>query len=344
MNPVHRGVEFEKIVVQIFRKNGLEVEHTGKLQNHQFDLVIIKNSDEYGAELKISRGKYYNISYLKKVASNLKMKLGAKKYKKVILVIGNQIEDSDREEIEREFDLMIVDIIDLLVLTQKFEDLKIKLLTLLDYSVTDTELRKSDTQFFNTFFSTMNYNTFEIETNETNSGKQFLDKITKWDKDNHSEYENLCQEILEYLFNNELGLWHAQKNSNDGLYRLDLICRIKDDEVSAFWKMIQQYFYSKYIVFEFKNYKEKITQKEIYTTEKYLYTKALRGVAIMISRKGHDKNADKAIRGILRENGKLIISINNADLACMIKMKMNNAIPSDYLYEKLDDLLITLEK
>lgn len=64
----------------------------------------------------------------------------------------------------------------------------------------------------------------------------------------------------------------------------------------------------------------------------------------MISRKGHDKNADKAIRGILRENGKLIISINNADLACMIKMKMNNAIPSDYLYEKLDDLLITLEK
>ena len=39
-------------------------------------------------------------------------------------------------------------------------------------------------------------------------------------------------------------------------------------------------------------------------TEKYLYEKSLRKVAIIVSRKGADTNAKKAARGSLRESGK----------------------------------------
>ena len=105
-----------------------------------------------------------------------------------------------------------------------------------------------------------------------------------------------------------------------------------------------QCFNSKYIIFEFKNYSEKITQKEIYTTDKYLYLKALRGVAILVSCKGASTNANKAIRGTLRENGKLILSVSNTDLLKMIDIKINKGIPADYLYQKFDELLIDLEK
>jgi len=110
------------------------------------------------------------------------------------------------------------------------------------------------------------------------------------------------------------------------------------------YRMCHSLFGIIYIVFEFKNYAKQITQKEIYTTDKYLYLKALRGVAIIVSCKGASPNANKAIRGTLRENGRLILSIDNSDLCEMIKIKMNEGTPADYLYSKFDNLLIDLEK
>ena len=108
--------------------------------------------------------------------------------------------------------------------------------------------------------------------------------------------------------------------------------------------MLIQFFNTKYIIFEFKNYKEQITQNEIYTTEKYLYDKALRRVAIIISRKGFDNNAIKASKGCLRENGKLIINLSDECLIKMIKMKNIGNNPIEYLSKMLDTFLIELEK
>ena len=87
-----------------------------------------------------------------------------------------------------------------------------------------------------------------------------------------------------------------------------------------------------------------ITQKEIYTTEKYLYEKALRKVAIIISRKGSDESAKKAARGSLRELGKLIVCLSDEDVNKLIDMKNNKEEPADYLEALLDDMLMDLEK
>ncbi len=180
---------------------------------------------------------------------------------------------------------------------------------------------------------------------EIRQGDLLKERIENWVNSNsNTEYKNLCYETFNYLFDNELSLWHRQQTSNADLYRFALICKIKDGEVSGLWSTILQCFNSKYIIFEFKNYTEEITQKEIYTTDKYLYLKALRSVAIIVSCKGTSPNADKAIKGTLRENGKLILSINNSDLLKMIDIKMSEGIPADYLYAKFDKLLIDLEK
>ena len=90
------------------------------------------------------------------------------------------------------------------------------------------------------------------------------------------------------------------------------------------------------MVFEFKNYSDPITQKEIYTTEKYLYSKALRSVGILISAHGYDENAFWAAKGCLRENGKLIVLLETKDLIEMNKMKIDQEDPSNYLLDKLD--------
>jgi hypothetical protein len=160
----------------------------------------------------------------------------------------------------------------------------------------------------------------------------------------YRKYEALCCEILKYIFSDDLALWKEQSKSNKELYRFDLLCRIKDKNEKTFWSILENYFKSKYVIFEFKNYNEPITQKEIYTTEKYLYLKALRNVAIIIAANGYDENAYWASKGSLRENGKLIILLDTNDLIEMSKMKENEEDPSNYLQDKLDEILLELEK
>lgn len=139
-------------------------------------------------------------------------------------------------------------------------------------------------------------------------------------------------------------MWSEQQKSNNDLYRFDLLCRIKDENQKTFWSILERYFRSKYVIFEFKNYKEPITQKEVYTTEKYLYAKALRSVGIIIAAHGYDEHAYWAAKGCLRENGKLIILLDTEDLIKMNKMKLDLEDPSTYLLDKLDEILSELEK
>lgn len=149
---------------------------------------------------------------------------------------------------------------------------------------------------------------------------------------------------MKNAFSDDLALWREQQKSNKDLYRFDLLCRIKDGNQKNFWSVLERYFNSKYVIFEFKNYSEKTTQKEIYTTERYLYAKALRSVAIIVSANGYEENAYWAAKGSLRENGKLIMLFDTKDLIAMNKMKIEQEDPANYLLEILDDLLLNLEK
>ncbi len=87
-----------------------------------------------------------------------------------------------------------------------------------------------------------------------------------------------------------------------------------------------------------------MNQKEIYTTEKYLYEKALRKVAIVISRRGADQHALQAAKGCLRESGKLILCLSDADMLQMIAIREKGENAADYLSDMLDDILLHLEK
>lgn len=86
--------------------------------------------------------------------------------------------------------------------------------------------------------------------------------------ENAIRYENLCVEIVKFLFSESIEFRETQKKSNNGLYRFDLCGKIKHGNKSEFFDTVQKFFDTKYIIFEFKNYTEAITQKEIYTTEK----------------------------------------------------------------------------
>ena len=161
-------------------------------------------------------------------------------------------------------------------------------------------------------------------------------------KDHWSAYEKLMFEVLKFLFSKDLTLWEEQQRTDDELSRFDLICRITffDD----FWKSLAHSFNTRFILFEFKNYCQDVTQHAVYLTERYLYKNALRSVAILISRKGPNDSAVQAAKGALRENGKLMFFLSDADIMSMLEGIKQEKSPNDYLADKLDDWLVGLSR
>ena len=332
------GFQFEKIIADIFSIYGFNTTLTEQSHDGGYDILATKDNIRYLIEVKYSRKNYVPTSTLYDAACRLKVILDTQEAPSVaVLVVGTKLKTDIRMKIEKIGNIIILDIENLLFLVQGNEPLKSEMLSILDFSVNDLLPEKPNVQLFN--FQEM------PTLQPVRQGDLLKERITNWVNSNgNTEYENLCHETLNYLFDNELSLWHRQQTSNADLYRFDLICKIKDGEVSGLWSTILQCFNSKYIIFEFKNYSESITQKEIYTTDKYLYAKALRCVAIIISCYGEDKNAKKAIKGTLRENGKLIISISNKDLVELLNEKLHGGSPAEYLYNRLDTMLIELDK
>lgn len=357
MRELNKGEKtFCKVTHEILAKYKFDVDSCFQCQNQctsglfsSFDIYAKKDGIKYLVEIKSSRSNRISADTLMETAKRMilwaKDNLHNCKYK-LLLFIFATVSPQQRESIEK-CGVTVVDIRNLLFLVRGDERLKLKLISELDFSIDDLVPEEPDRDVFgdDEEFS------FEQESEfAENEGEDLKSCLLNWKIDssvsrsNSGNYEKLCINTLKYLFSDDLALWEKQADSNDGLYRFDLICKIKDGNVGGFWGTIRHYFNSKYIIFEFKNYSEEITQKEIYTTDKYLYLKALRCVAIIISCKGSSKNADKAIRGTLRENGKLILSLNNEDLIEMINMKINLQSPSDFLDIKLDNLLVELEK
>lgn len=334
------GVRFEKIVANIFNSYNFTTTLTQQSHDGGYDILANINNTNYIVEVKFSRTNRIPSSTLFDVACRLKMISDRSEnilsHSTPVLVAGVKLIPNLRKRIE-DIGVIVLDIQNLLFLVQDNEILKSELLSILDFSVNDLLPEEPRTKIFK--------QQLEPITPPKTIGELLKERVFNWENSiGNTAYEDLCFETLNYLFDDELSLWHRQQTSNAELYRFDLICKIKDGDVSGLWTTILQCFNSKYIIFEFKNYDEKITQKEIYTTDKYLYLKALRGVAILVSCKGASTNANKAIRGTLRENGKLILSISNSDLLEMLDIKMNKGIPADYLYQKFDELLIDLEK
>jgi hypothetical protein len=156
------------------------------------------------------------------------------------------------------------------------------------------------------------------------------------------QFELKASDALKYLFEDDFLNWQLQPTSDSGLHRNDLVARIASEH--DFWASIVRYFKTWYVIFEFKNHTRYITQGEVYSTEKYLFVPAMRSVAFVISRKGADKNAKAVMRGALRETGKLILSLSLDDVCTMLKMKDAGDDPNTLLFERLDEMLMKLER
>jgi len=334
--PFIKSQIFEKFIFALFQTLGYELRYKKSAVDNYIDLELTYNKSEK-AQKYICQIRYFSrlYSYPTFLGSNIYKLSGILKKDQTGLFITNAICSPEIRTQALDNNVMILDISNLLYLVKTNSDMYQSFLELLDFSVSNISLKEPSIPYL--------FKNIKKEIDDVIVWEEKFEKIEPGKKE-FVKYQNTCIEALKLLFSDYLSIWEEQQNSNDNLYRFDLICKIKNDINDDFFETLNNYFNTRYIVFDFKNYTDEITQKEIYTTEKYLYDKALRKVAIIISRKGIDENALKAIKGSLREQGKVIITLTDLDVTAMIKMHYEGNNPSDYLSMKLDKLLIELEK
>lgn len=322
---VNGGYKFEKYVAKIFEEAGYSVEFGKSLENRICDIIAEKETKKYCIEVKFSPIIERAVEQVCIVACD---------YNMIPVVVSAYVIDNKIKKIyQKKYPQMIViDIKNLLFAVKDRMKLYNELVAMLPYSIDNIELQEGFVKLDS------------IQHDDYTASLIKEMELCEAGRTKFRKYENLCYDLLKNVFSDDLALWREQQKSNKELYRFDLLCRIKDGNQKTFWSIIEKYFNSKYVIFEFKNYTEKITQKEIYTTERYLYAKALRSVAIIVSANGYEENAYWAAKGSLRENGKLILLLKSEDLIAMNKIKSEQEDPANYLLERLDDLLLELEK
>lgn len=326
------GLLFERFVSNLFSELGYDVKNEVQLKNlkqdkpyRRADVIAKKAGIEYCVEVKFSTISARAIEQIYSYIEGTDMI--------PVIVTAYEIKEEEKDAYKKKYpELEIIDISNLLYAVENNDRLKYGLTSILPFSVEDISPKES--------FLSVNF----LE--DSNCTESLLKELEQCEpgREYSKNYEDICFKILQMLFSNDLALWEKQQKSNNDLYRFDLLCRIKDDNTKTFWSIVENYFESKYIVFEFKNYSKAISQREIFTTERYLYSKALRSVGIIITPNGYEKNAYWAAKGCLRENGKLILLLTNKDLFKTINMKNDDENPSDHLLDKLDGMLLELEK
>lgn len=328
-----KGELFEELFAKYLEKKSVKFEREGKAQKFPYDFVIQNQNSKININLKIYNSDYALTMNLKRKCEMLR-RIPKGQHEVLILAVASVVDSFIKDQIKKEYDVFIWDVKNLLWMFEEYAEIKNEFISLLTYTVNDIETEPPFPDLFEEKRVEKRSNHWKDRLLEIETGREYFQK-----------YEELCTEILKYVLGDYLSLWAVQEKSNDDLYRFDLCCKIKNGVNQDFFDTIKTYFQTKYIVFEFKNYAEKISQKEIYTTEKYLYKKALRSVAVIISRQGADSHALFATRGCLRENGKLILCLSDNDLLNLIDMKDKDEQPTaEYFEAILDDLLIHLEK
>ncbi|RDE94597.1 hypothetical protein DPW03_09680 [Aggregatibacter aphrophilus] len=298
----------------------------------------------YIVEIKYYRSKNVQMTLINNAIEYLQY---YSSYKKV-LIIPNFITKSERAAInELDKNITLLDGYDLFNLTIQTPLLNEKLKSLLVMEYFNQDYLPSDHE--SNFIKKLKKDNktlekFKKEKLESFKKEELIRKLDelKPGRENFKKYESLCADIITYLFESAVTNKKQQVNTDNNLYRYDLVARI--NPTTEFWKFIISEIQSRYVIFEFKNYSEKIDQEQILTTEKYLFSQALRKVAIIFSRKGGDESADKFIRGALRESGKTIIVLNDDDVIKMITAKEKGDAPELVLFEKIDTLFMTLSR
>lgn len=162
------------------------------------------------------------------------------------------------------------------------------------------------------------------------------------------EFEDLCVEVLTFLFSPSITLHGKQARTYSGIHRMDAIFSNRNispssDPMTKNWHHLFLELGARLILFEFKNYDaQEITQEEVIQTRTYL-TKPMGRLAIMISNKKPTDHAHRYRNTVYSQDGKVILLMTKDELKEMLAIHERGEDPSDLILDMLEDFYIQHE-
>lgn len=353
INPNQAGFRFENFVEKLLLHLNMgsierDVALKSKARVFRTDFIINNIHKKIIIEAKSYRSEFIQNSIINQAVQQLEFyreMWWQEKGEEIdcVLILSCKISDEIKQNYYEERGILIVDISNLIYLSQEHDDLRKTLIESIQYNFNGILPKPPLTSRIFEIKGKKNINeTVEIVDKATNFIKKLENMNYGRQDKSDKKYEKLCVDIIDFLFKAEFTKMSEQNSTEDKMFRMDLLCGLKGS--SEFWKILIQHYNTRFVVFEFKNYEDEIDQNLVYITEKYLYNAVLRNVAIVISRNGFSHNARKASIGTLTESGKLIIDLKDDDIITMLRMKADGQDASDYMLNKLEEYLMSISK
>lgn len=339
--PTSTWVLFEDLVRRILEANNFQISPNSTRGDRGFDFLGQFGGESWAIEVKHYRTARVRLSLIESAAARVINNGIGRQTDKGMLVISSFLPSDIRLSLESRFNIVFVDQMDLRSFAAAEPSLIEELDALLELGLELVENKSSDKR--NLHDSSVKLTEAfspPVDTKGTDLCGEL--KSLQRGKSTWSKYEDICERILKYLFPNDLQGWHKQKSTDGGASRYDFVCRVRPN--TEYWRFLVDHLNSRYVIFEFKNYSEKIKQGQVLTTEKYLLERGLRKVSIMFTRLGADRNAISMMQGAMREHGKLILVLDDEAVCKMLHMKEQGEDPTDFLFEITDDFLLSLPR
>ncbi len=315
-----RAYAFEGLVANLFEKLGYSVEREFRIGRMEIDLIVRRDGSVIPVE----------VSVVKATSAMAKLRADAERLRSLIdtveglstpiIVIASDLTLAAKEWSESEYDVHVWDMQELVRQAAPFPEI---------------------TKEISNFRGENPKPTLAVD-EEINTLKMQLGAHIEANNLKPAEYEALCMSVFIRLFDPHLYGFQKQAQTTDGGNRYDFICRIKPG--NTFWDSLRQDFRNKAILFECKNYDTPIGPDQVYSTERYLFSGALRTVCILVARLGANESAIRAAQGAMRESGKLLILLSNQDLIEMLKLGTQEGGPEDFLDKRIWDFIISLPR
>lgn len=311
---------FEKIIYEILSKEGFTVSKVGGSRDKGYDFFATYKGKMFTRGSYLVEAKFYKNSKIG--VHNIVQIYGAatvSNIKNIILITNSSVTQSAKHfafEKMKEINIMIWDESHLLGYLSKHADLREK------------------------YFSDSTNPKVIRGNEELNMIESYIKRLRDCPsgREGWKEYENVCIDILKFLFVPPLKLPKIQSRTESGLDIRDAIFPNRSGNEN--WRFIREDYDGKYILFEFKNYTPDIGldlgKDDVNQVKNYLY-QTIGRLGVICSPKKPSTNGVQARRMAYIEEKKLIIFLSNDDLIEMMMRKYRNEDPSDIIVDLIDE-------
>lgn len=312
--------KFENLIFDLLNSEGFKVQKTPPMRDGGYDFVA-KTTNILGSEEKlIIQTKFYKN---KKISIDVLRSLYAvstiENMSKVLLITNSELTNSSREFLKKSTsNITVWEGHELIAKLFSFPELVEKYFPKKE-SIKEEPVRLIDKEL-------ENIQELIKRLDECPEGKE------GW-----KVYEDICIDILNYLFVPPLGEPKIQSRRESGIDIRDAVYPNRNSNEN--WKFIRDDYDAKYVVFEFKNYSaggSEIDKQVLLQIDDYL-KKTIGRFGIICSKKLPNNSGLEKRKDVFIENNKLILFVNNENLKEMLLRKHKRLDPSDVLIDLIDD-------